>query len=199
MKAAASSWRTCTNEMRSWRVRSASMRPLMPSPGRPKTTRTPQSISRSTKTSDVVVDICASGLKSTASVGLQGLQIFNELTLLFRAQLELEVAVVVVDDGVEGGKPTVVVEAAFLAREQPSQWRGSILFVGRSIGLEIVDADLGRAVHRPSGLGEERRNVTRRTLGLAFEQRPSQLRRQRVETTGRRRGRGNGQLVEMQR
>src|SRR4026209_2526883 len=43
MNAAASSWRTCTNRIRSWRVRSASMMPLMPSPGRPNTTSTPQS------------------------------------------------------------------------------------------------------------------------------------------------------------
>ena len=35
--------------MRSCRVRSASMMPLMPSPGRPKTTCTPQSISRSAR------------------------------------------------------------------------------------------------------------------------------------------------------
>src|SRR5256885_1529380 len=45
--------------MRSWRTRSASMMPLMPSPGRPNTTRTPQSINRSTSTSAVV---CAIGV-----------------------------------------------------------------------------------------------------------------------------------------
>lgn len=43
MNAADSSWRTCTKRMRSCRVRSASMMPLMPSPGMPKTTSTPQS------------------------------------------------------------------------------------------------------------------------------------------------------------
>src|SRR5687767_8593863 len=42
------------NRTRSRRVRSASMMPLMPSPGRPKTTSTPQSISASTSTSDAV-------------------------------------------------------------------------------------------------------------------------------------------------
>jgi hypothetical protein len=44
----------------SWLVRSASMMPLMPSPGSPKTTPTPQSIRRSTNTSDVVLDMCRS-------------------------------------------------------------------------------------------------------------------------------------------
>src|SRR5258708_5697185 len=51
MKAAASSCRTWTNLMSCWRRRSASMMPLMPSPGRPNTTCTPQSWSTSTKTS----------------------------------------------------------------------------------------------------------------------------------------------------
>src|SRR5437660_7256386 len=55
MNAADSSCRTCTKVTRSCRVRSASMIPLMPSPGRPKTTRTPQSIRRSINTSAVVV------------------------------------------------------------------------------------------------------------------------------------------------
>src|SRR5205809_3327451 len=56
--------------MRSSRVRNASMMPLMPSPGRPKTTRTPQSIRRSTRTSDVVLDMCVSA--SAVYVKLRG-------------------------------------------------------------------------------------------------------------------------------
>src|SRR5216684_6054151 len=52
MNAADSSCRTWMNDMRSWRVRNASMMPLMPSPGRPKTTSTPQSISVSMRTSE---------------------------------------------------------------------------------------------------------------------------------------------------
>src|SRR4051794_18188208 len=55
MNAAASSCRTCRNVMRSCRCRSASMMPLIPSPGRPKTIFTPQSINRSTSTSAVVM------------------------------------------------------------------------------------------------------------------------------------------------
>src|ERR1051325_2713251 len=55
MNAAASSWRTCTNEILSCLFRSASMIPLMPSPGRPNTTHTPQSIRRSISTSAVVL------------------------------------------------------------------------------------------------------------------------------------------------
>src|SRR6476646_1760042 len=51
--------------MRSCRVRSASMMPLIPSPGRPNTTRTPQSISRSTRMSAVVVGMRTYGARST--------------------------------------------------------------------------------------------------------------------------------------
>src|SRR6185437_7467800 len=43
MKAAASSWRTWMNRTLSCRLRSDSMIPLMPSPGSPKITSTPQS------------------------------------------------------------------------------------------------------------------------------------------------------------
>src|SRR4030095_6320973 len=62
MNAAASSWRTCTNRIRSWRVRSASMIPLMPSPGRPKTTSTPQSCMVSIRMSAAVDAIVVSFL-----------------------------------------------------------------------------------------------------------------------------------------
>src|SRR5258708_1294270 len=51
MNAAASSWRTCTNRIRSCRVRSASMIPLMPSPGKPKPTSTPHPTNVSTRPS----------------------------------------------------------------------------------------------------------------------------------------------------
>src|SRR5437763_5300224 len=44
MKAAASSWRTWTKRSFSWCWRKDSIMPLMPSPGRPKTTSTPQSM-----------------------------------------------------------------------------------------------------------------------------------------------------------
>src|ERR1051325_60141 len=54
MKAADSSCRTWMNRIRSWRWRSASMMPLMPSPGSPKTTSTPQSWMVSISTSAAV-------------------------------------------------------------------------------------------------------------------------------------------------
>src|SRR5437763_3200786 len=54
MKAAASSCRTCMKRTRSWRWRSASMMPLMPSPGSPKTVSTPQWVMPSTSTSAAV-------------------------------------------------------------------------------------------------------------------------------------------------
>src|SRR3954466_1708661 len=48
MKAAASSCLTWMNWISPWRFRSASMVPLIPSPGSPKTTSTPQSMRMST-------------------------------------------------------------------------------------------------------------------------------------------------------
>src|SRR5947207_6317446 len=54
MNAAASSCRTRRNWIRSRRWRSASMKPLMPSPGSPNTTLTPQSMRRSTTRSAVL-------------------------------------------------------------------------------------------------------------------------------------------------
>src|SRR5918911_1703034 len=54
MNAAASSWRTCMKRTRSCLWRKASMMPLMPSPGRPKTVSTPQSMMLSMSTSAAV-------------------------------------------------------------------------------------------------------------------------------------------------
>ena len=46
-------------DLASWRLRSASMNPLMPSPGRPKIVSTPQSIRRSRKRSEAVSGMCS--------------------------------------------------------------------------------------------------------------------------------------------
>src|SRR6478672_2535277 len=54
MNAADSSCLTCMNRMASCRCLSASIMPLMPSPGSPKITFTPQSTSRSTSNSAAV-------------------------------------------------------------------------------------------------------------------------------------------------
>src|SRR5579859_1166910 len=57
MKAAASSWRTCMNRILSSCVRRDSTIPLIPSPGSPKTTSTPQSNKVSTSTSAAVIKV----------------------------------------------------------------------------------------------------------------------------------------------
>src|SRR5438477_5901110 len=59
MNAAASSCRTWMKRIFSRCTRSASNTPLMPSPGSPKATETPQSRSRSTSSSEVVFAIVA--------------------------------------------------------------------------------------------------------------------------------------------
>src|SRR5436309_13494949 len=55
MNAAASSCLTCTKRIASRFLRSASMMPLMPSPGSPKTVSTPQSCNVSTRMSAAVM------------------------------------------------------------------------------------------------------------------------------------------------
>src|SRR5262249_43208256 len=66
ISAAASSWRTWMKRTWSRRLRSASMIPLMPSPGRPKTTSTPQSWRVSINTSAAVSAMRAPFRKSRA-------------------------------------------------------------------------------------------------------------------------------------
>ena len=86
-------------------------------------------------------------------------------------QIEVERLVVVLDDGAQVGEAAVMVEAALLPREQTRERRRAVPLIGRSRGLEVVDADFLGGVHVPAGLGEERRDVTRRAARRAVEDR----------------------------
>src|SRR5438045_726930 len=100
----------------------------------------------------------------------EGLQIFDELLLLLARERQLELPVVVVDDGRVVREAPVVVEAALRPHEQALERRRPVeVLVGRAARLEVVDADLLRPVHRPAGLREERRHVAARALRLSLE------------------------------
>src|SRR3954468_15734499 len=78
MNAADSSCLTWMKGMRSWRVRSASMIPLMPSPGSPKTTSASHAISGSTRMS-AAFDMCSSRVRTEFDfdpAGLAAVEIF---------------------------------------------------------------------------------------------------------------------------
>ena len=64
----------------------------------------------------------------------------------------------------------VVVEATFLMGEEPLERRRPVALVGRTIGLKIVDSNLGRRVHVPTRFGEQRGDVTRRAFPRTIEQ-----------------------------
>src|SRR5688500_9405057 len=103
--------------------------------------------------------------------------------------MQLEKAVVVIDDFAIGRKTSVVIEAAFRARPQALQWGGAIVTVGRSVGLEIVDADFLSFMHRPAGLSEDRRHVATCTIGFAGEHDRTTFCADAIETARGRRGR----------
>ena len=79
--------------------------------------------------------------------------------------------VVVIHHRTQCGKTPLVIEAAFLMREQPSQRRRPVEVSGRPVRLEIVNVYFFRRVNVESGLGEQRRNVATRTSGFTTEQR----------------------------
>src|SRR5262245_41549951 len=64
---------------------------------------------------------------------LDGLEIFNQLLLFPVSQLEVEMSVVVREEVVQGGKPAIVIEAAFvnlLHVPQRAQGRRAVAIIG---------------------------------------------------------------------
>src|SRR6185295_12185269 len=62
----------------------------------------------------------------------------------------------------------IVIEAALLVRPQAGERRGAVLVRRRALGLERVDAHLGRRVEVLPGLGVERRHVAGRALRVGL-------------------------------
>src|SRR5437879_1396787 len=92
-------------------------------------------------------------------------------------ETQVERLVVVLDDGEKRRIAAVMVEAALLMRPQSLERRRAIALVRRSVRLEAVDADFVGGVHRPSGLGKERRHMTRRAARRAGEDGLAAIRR----------------------
>src|SRR5690606_8007098 len=117
------------------------------------------------------------------------LEEFDEVGSLPGVEPQGEVSVVMVDDFLQGGEATVVVEASLLADEESAKGAGAVALVGRSHRLEVVDPDLGGRVHVPAGLRVDRRHVASRALRLAVEELSAALGRLRVEAALGRTGR----------
>ena len=96
------------------------------------------------------------------------------------------------------GEASVVIETALRAHEQARERRRAVHPVGRAARLEIVDADLGGTMHRPSRLAEERRHVARRATPASFEDRLPARGRGRIERPGFRFRRRDRELVVVQ-
>src|SRR2546425_8856976 len=108
-------------------------------------------------------------------------------------------------------KAAVVIEAAFLMGPETFQRRGSVSSTRGAIRLKVINADFSRRMHVPAGFTEQRRYVTRRARGFAFEycfaslnrlwrsseNLANRLRTLRFATNGGCR-RWNCQLIEMQ-
>src|SRR5688572_18720129 len=142
----------------------------------------------------------ARGSVDTARPSSERLQKLDEVGALRVRELEAQHRLVVRDDRLQILETTVVIKARRLAREEPAQRRGPVeLLVGGAAGLEIVDADLVRGVHRPTRLRVKGRHVARRALRLAVEGRFAALGRRLVERVLRRLRCRDGELVEMER
>src|SRR5262245_6711576 len=96
-------------------------------------------------------------------------QVLHEVVLLGGCQAQVEHRVVVLDHSQQGREPAVMVEAALLVGPQPGQRSGAIHVRRRTVCLEVVDADLASRMQIPARLGEDRRHVARRALGLPVE------------------------------
>src|SRR5262249_53250279 len=84
----------------------------------------------------------ARAVRGDGQRGLETLQVFDELGLLPRAQVQAEYAVVVLDHVEQRREAPVVVEAALLVRPEALERRRAVALVWRALRLEVVDPDL---------------------------------------------------------
>src|SRR5215471_19646117 len=91
-----------------------------------------------------------------------------------------------------------MVKTAFCAREQAPEGRGAIPFVGRAVGLEIVNTDFVWRMHIPPRFGKQRWRMASGATGLAREKRLAAGRRNCIKTASGRLGNMQGELVELQ-
>lgn len=131
--------------------------------------------------------------------GLERFEVFDEVVGLPIGEAEAEKAVVVLDDVVESGEAAIVIEAALGMRPQALQGRGAVAQIGSAARLKIVHADFLGRVQVPARLGKERRNVAGSAPRLPGEELLASGGGVWIEAAARRLGRGNGELIEVQR
>src|SRR6185503_3508716 len=162
------------------------------------------------RNSPISVGSCASATNSIVlgptnlsaiffSLVLERLQILNQIQFLLLAQVRAKETVVVLDHVAECWETSVVIEAAFLVCPESFERSCSVTFVGRALGLKVVDSDLFRRVHVPARLGVDRWHVTDRAFRLTFEHCRSACRCCGVERSRRRCRRGYCELVKLKR
>src|SRR5215217_4799817 len=84
-----------------------------------------------------------------------------------------------IDYGAQCGETAIVIEAAFLANKETLERCCSVTTIGRSIGLKVINADLGAGMHGPARFAEEWRHMAGGAFGWPFKNRLT-LRRERV-------------------
>ena len=91
--------------------------------------------------------------RTVPAISLEGQEEFNQVLYFAGLQVETHAAVVMDDHVSKCWKPAVVVEAAFLVREQAAERRCAVPLVWSAVCLKAVDADLGGRMEIPSRLG----------------------------------------------
>ena len=119
--------------------------------------------------------------------------------LVLIAQPQAKKAVIMGDHVQQGGKPAVMVKTPFLMGPQAVQRGCPVPLIGRAMGLKIIDADLVGRVQIPTRLGPDGLDVAGGAPRLAAEEGLATGRRLRIEAPRRRRGRREGQLIQVQR
>src|ERR1041385_8904115 len=122
-------------------------------------------------------------------------QILNQVALFRRREAEGHARVVMVDNLVQGRESTVVIEAALQVSEEHADGRRAVPQIRRSIRLKAVDADFGRHMQIPAGIGPERLDVAVIALGLAAEELVSTRCGSRVKTASGRLWRRQRELI----
>src|SRR5262249_48186940 len=104
-------------------------------------------------------------------------------------QSQAEAGVIVVDDGEEGGEPSVVKKASLGVCPQAWERSSAIGVIGRPVGLEIIDADFRAFMHVPTRFSKHGLDVAIGTSGATTKEFASAGRGSRVESGSRRRRR----------
>jgi len=134
----------------------------------------------------------------TSATPSERFQVFDQVLLLFVAELQAEHGLVVVNDIVQVLEATVVIKAALRMGEKGPKGRRTIAPIRRTARLEIVNPDLLSRVHAPPRLCEERWHVASRAPAGAIEHLFPALGRFGIEASIFRLRRRHSQLVEVE-